>query len=125
MTHLTEAERQELADGSITADRAAALAAHLSACTECAAHVARIRSIVQCVRDLPAPTEVLDGLWPDIRARIDGGTVRALPAQGGRPVAARRLRHAAWLGAALVAAACIVVGVSLRRGTTPRSRVCA
>ncbi|HKV51875.1 MAG TPA: hypothetical protein VJO52_11810 [Gemmatimonadaceae bacterium] len=114
MTHLTEAERQGLADGSLAADHTAALATHLSACADCAADVARLRSIVQTVHDLPAPAATLDGLWPDIRARIKGGKVRALPAQHARPPAGRHARRVAWLGAAVAAAACIAAGVYLR-----------
>jgi hypothetical protein len=114
MSHLTEAERQGLAEGSITADRGAALAAHLSGCAECAADVEQLRSIVQRVHDLPAPVGALDGLWPDIGTRIEGAKVRALSAHDVRPVAGRRLRRVAWLGGAVAAAACIAAGVYLR-----------
>lgn len=116
MTHLTEAERQGLADGAITADRAAALATHLSACTECAADVARLRSVVRRVHDLPAPAQhdALGALWPDIRARIEGGKVRALPAADVPPPARQRVRRGAWLGAAVAAAVCIAAGVYVR-----------
>ena len=119
MTHLTEAERQGLADGSITADGAASLATHLSACTDCAADVARLRSIVRRVHDVPAPAGALDGLWPDIRARIEGAKIRALPPRVARPAATRRVRRIAWLGGAVAAAACIAAGVYLRSRAAP------
>ncbi|MGH7646823.1 MAG: zf-HC2 domain-containing protein, partial [Gemmatimonadaceae bacterium] len=66
MTHLTEAERQELADRTMSGTQAAALTAHLAECVDCAADVARLRSIVERVRDVPvpAPPEPLHLVWP-------------------------------------------------------------
>lgn len=118
MTHLTEAERQDLADGTVTGTEAAALAAHLATCDDCAADVARLRSIVQRVRDVPAPTEQLDLVWPAIRSRIDGGKVRTLPAPDAPQADAPRVRRIAWLAAAVAAAACVVVGIHLRNHGT-------
>jgi len=46
MTHLTEAERQCLADGTVAPDVAEALASHLAVCAECAADVERLRDDV-------------------------------------------------------------------------------
>lgn len=119
MTHLTEAERQGLADDAIDAEQAEALAAHLSACADCAADVARLRSTMQRVHTMPVPTEAMDGLWPEIRARIESGKMRALPASSGSPSSARRVRRVAWVGGSIAAAACIAAGVYLRARPAP------
>jgi anti-sigma factor RsiW len=116
MTHLSEAERQELADRTISGTQAAALAAHMAECVECAADVARLRSIVERVRDVPAPVppEQLDLAWPAIRARIEAAKVRALLPPDARPEGARRVRRVAWAAAAIAAAACVAVGIHVR-----------
>ena len=82
MTHLTEDERQTAADGTLPADRRALVDAHLAACDECAADVARIAELMKRTRESTAPTIAgtasLDELWSPIRARIEASKVVAL-----------------------------------------------
>ena len=82
MTHLTEDERQTAADGTLPADRRALVDAHLAACDECAADVARIAELMKRTRESTAPTTAgtasLDELWSPIRARIEATKVVAL-----------------------------------------------
>lgn len=114
-THLTEDERQSLADGTLASEHVAAADAHLRSCEICAADVARIRTLMTRVKDIQPP-EALDDLWPSIRARIEHGKVIPLsasadgtaPAPGGRHLA----RWAGWLGA--LAAAVVIAVVALR-----------
>ncbi|HXE59952.1 MAG TPA: hypothetical protein VN607_04575 [Gemmatimonadaceae bacterium] len=117
MTHLTEAERQSVADGGAPADRAA-IDEHLAACRECAADVARLASVVQHLRELPPPNEQPDALWPDVRARIEHGASLGVPAPGVFRRVARR--PAAWFAAALAVAACAIVMVHPWSRTTVR-----
>ncbi|HSQ32739.1 MAG TPA: hypothetical protein VLN49_22945 [Gemmatimonadaceae bacterium] len=74
-THLTEEERQTLADGSISADRAETARAHLRVCVECSADVARLERVVTGAREMQNPTSELAELWPGIRARIESAKV--------------------------------------------------
>ena len=78
--HLTEEERQTLADGSIAVDRALELDAHVRECSECAADVARLRLVMTRYSERPAPTAPLDELWPSIRSRIEQTKVVPLEA---------------------------------------------
>jgi putative zinc finger protein len=91
-THLTEDERQTAADGTLPADRRASVDAHLAACDECAADVARIAEFMKRTRESTAPPPLgasLDELWSPIRARIEATKVVALdsaaPSTGTRP----------------------------------------
>ena len=77
-THLTEEERQTLADGTIAADREAAARAHLLACAECADDIARLEQLTMRARHLEDPTSDLAELWPGIRARIESAKVVTL-----------------------------------------------
>jgi len=69
--HLTEAERNDVADGTLVTDVPKDVAEHLAQCAECAADVARLRQIMTRVREAPPPADAAGDLWPDIRARIE------------------------------------------------------
>ena len=77
-THLTEEERQTLADGTIAADREAAARAHLLVCAECADDVARLEQLTMRARHLEDPTTDLAELWPGIRSRIENAKLVTL-----------------------------------------------
>ena len=112
MTHLTEADRQDLADGSAPAERARALESHVAGCAECAADVERLRALVARVRSSPVSNDAGETMWPAIRDRIERGKVAPLPA-----AAAGRARpwRAAWMGAGAAAAAvCVVLLLEVR-----------
>jgi hypothetical protein len=114
MTHLTEDERQTAADGTLPADRRALVDAHLAACDECAADVARIAEFMKRTREstTPAPSAAasLDELWSPIRARIEATKVVALDTAG----PATSTRPFVWLVAAGVAAALLLTTFALR-----------
>jgi len=119
MTHLTEAERQCLADATLAPDHADALASHLSACAECAADVERLRAIIQRMVAEPVPNAEIEAMWPAIRERIERGKVRALAAS---VPPARRPWRAMWIGAGAVAAiACLALLLRVRPHEPPAS----
>jgi hypothetical protein len=105
-THLTEEERQTLADGSMSADRAAAARAHLRGCAECAVDVARLEHLVLGAREMENPTSDLAELWPGIRARIESAKIVTLAPEAAieRWSARRRALTIASVAAALVMA---------------------
>ena len=111
-THLTEDERQAAADGSLPADRRADVDAHLAACDECAADVARIAEFMKRTRESTAPGAgaSLDELWSPIRARIEATKIVAL--DGAAPSGSTR--PFVWLVAAGVAAALLITAFILR-----------
>jgi anti-sigma factor RsiW len=120
MTHLTEAERQGAADGSLSEARGRRVAEHLAACAECDADVARLRRVVTLARTHRPPAGPLDELWPDIRARIERDKV--VPLGTAAPPAPRRTpwaRRRAWIvgvaSAGLAAAAALVVSTRTPR----------
>jgi anti-sigma factor RsiW len=88
--HLTEDERQTLADDAVPAERRAELDAHLATCTECFDDVARLREITMRYKATPRDPEPVDELWPSIRSRIEQHKVVPLDA------AARQSRR--WSG---------------------------
>jgi hypothetical protein len=69
--HLTEAERHDVADGTLGADVPTDVTDHLAHCAACAADVARVRQLMTRVREAPLPADTAGDLWPDIRARIE------------------------------------------------------
>jgi anti-sigma-K factor RskA len=102
-SHLTEADRQSLADGSLDIQRRRAAEEHLAQCGECSADVRRLEALVKNVRAAALPNADVGELWPDIQSRIERAKVVAL--HGARPVAApRRLLRWAILSSAAVAA---------------------
>ena len=119
MTHLTEAERQCLADGTVAPDRADALASHVAGCAECAADVEVLRATIQGIRGGPVPNAELDAMWPAIRERIERGKVRVLPASA---APARRRWRRVWVGAGAAAAvACLALLLRVRPHEPPGS----
>lgn len=119
MTHLTEEERQGLADGTLASERVAIVSAHLASCGLCAADVNRLRAVVQRVR--VAHPSAADGrtdeLWPAIRARLEKHNVVSLPVAPSRPATWRRERRTWMLVSA--AAAILIAVVALQRARTP------
>jgi hypothetical protein len=69
--HLTDAERHDVADGTLGADVPPDVADHLAQCAACAADVDRVRQLMTRVREAPLPADPAGDLWPDIRARIE------------------------------------------------------
>ena len=123
--HLTEDERQTMADGSLSGDRAAALLEHLARCDACATDVARLRIVRERVASGAAAGDAVDSAaaeasWPAVRTRIDQRKEAALEASQ-TPIRAARLRagNRMRLLAGLAAAACVVgvalIGVGLLR----------
>lgn len=121
-THLTEDDRQSLADGTLPPEHLPAVDAHLRSCATCAADVARIKTLMSRVHDVPAPSASLDDLWPSIRARIEQSKVVPLATSGGASSIGRRNARLAWLvgSFATLAAALVIAVVALadRRGQT-------
>ena len=82
--HLSEEERQRAADGTLDAADRARVDAHLGACHDCAADVARLTALMNRIDESrraaiarpPAPE--LEGMWPLIRQQIESGKVVAL-----------------------------------------------
>ena len=121
--HLTEDERQTMADGSLSPERAAAAHEHLAHCGACAADVARLHALrarVTADATVGAPVDVAaaDALWPAIRARIDLrkgvalGDMRASPGAAERH-AVSRVRLVAGIAAAACIVAAALVGARL------------
>ena len=110
MTHLTEAERQCLADGTVAPNEADALASHAAVCAECAADVERLRATIRRLRGEAVPNVELEAMWPAIRERIERAKVRALPASASP---ARRPWRRVWIGAG-TAAAVVCLALLLR-----------
>lgn len=124
LQHLSEEERQTLADGTIDRERSTAASEHLVSCAECAADVARIRTLMTRARGTAADAnDSLDALWPGIRSRIEQRKVVAIaPGERATNGSARfggRLR----LGTGLLgaAAAAAIVAIMLARGRDPVS----
>lgn len=117
--HLTEDQRQELADGTSSLADISGAEAHLRQCASCRDDVDRLRALMRRVETIPAPAPISDDLWPAIRSRIDAAKIEPLADS------ARRLRpRRPWKVPALaIAAAVIVILVLLidrRRGAPAR-----
>ena len=109
--HLSEDERQALADGSLTGDRALDAREHLRRCAACAADVGALDATMRTIRAASRPPSPIDEMWPVIRARIEHAKV--LPTPNGQLALARPRR---WiLAGILLAAASIVAAVVLSR----------
>lgn len=104
--HLTEDERQLLADDALPPDRLRAVEAHVATCEECADDVARLRSIMARYKQPPAPEKAVEELWPSIRARIESEKIVALepplPPARGRGSAARHVAAVVALAAGVM-----------------------
>lgn len=120
-SHLSEAERQCAADGTLGDDDRAAVARHLAECDECAADVARLRAFIARVHERTAAPGDLDDLWPVIRARIEEGKVIALEARDAAPARTRRAPRVRgqWLLLAGAVAAAAILAITLDRPPRP------
>jgi anti-sigma factor RsiW len=112
-THLTEDERQTAADDSLSAERRADVEAHLAACDECTADVARIAEFMKRSREAQVSVAgpPLDELWSPIRARIEATKVVALDAASPRPKERPLVLLAVAAAAAVVLATTLVIRV--------------
>jgi anti-sigma factor RsiW len=123
--HLTEDERHRAADGSLDGDTRESVDAHIAACPDCAADVARIASLMRLTRGAPAPSTRLDELWPSIRARIEQSKV--VPMATTTPASRDILRWRAWWSATAGIAAALIVAALVfshpRVGNTPSTVV--
>ena len=114
-THLTEEERQELADGTIAAEREQAVRAHLRACAECANDVAKLERLIMRAREMEEPAAELAELWPGIRSRIEHDKVVSLTTA---PTAhSKRRPWTLGVAAGLAAALAIAIWLGLRTNT--------
>lgn len=111
--HLTEAERQELADGTLAAEHSADISEHLVYCEACATDVARIKQLMTRIREIPVAAAPGPDLWPEIRSRIERDKIVQLPA--GDAGASRQPgglgRRRWWIAAGLAAAAMVAIVV--------------
>ena len=116
-THLTEEERQTLADGTIAADREAAVRAHLLVCAECADDVARLEQLTMRARHLENPTSDLAELWPGIRSRIENAKLVTLAPDS--PARRWRRRRPVLMTGGLVAVLVLAVWLGVRTRSAP------
>ena len=110
--HLTEDERQTLADGTISPEQRSIAEAHLAACPRCADDVARLTTLMKRVHESPPPNAPLDELWPSIRARIE--QTKVIPLGAATPAATPAPRRAWWVGSIGVAAALMIAAFALQ-----------
>ena len=110
-SHLTEEERQRLADGPIAVGQDDAVHAHLRACVACASDVAALQNLTMRARQLAGeePTIELAELWPGIRSRIESSKVVTMASE--QTVEAARVPRR--LGAIAGIAAVLVIAVWL------------
>lgn len=124
LEHLTEEERQTIADGTLRPERAHAVDVHLRGCDACAADVARLAVLMTRTRETPSKPDDLGELWPSIRARIEEQKLAPItPSSRDVAFTARRSRSKIWIGAigALAAAAVITIAVVRSRSTATTS----
>ena len=101
-------------DGTLGAERTAAVAAHLAACARCRDAEAAIRRVVLAAGALPTEIAPARDLWPEVAARLQGDVVPLTrPRHGwGRP----RWTTLAAAAALLVAATAVVTVRIASRG---------
>jgi len=117
--HLTEEDRQGLADGSLPPDRRAGAESHVAACADCAGDVARLHALMTRLQELPdAQADEFDTLWPAIRLRIEGGKVVPFAADA---TTVRRTRSRARLAVIITGVAAALV-LAFVLGRESRSR---
>jgi hypothetical protein len=125
--HLTEDERQGFADGSLDDTGADHASRHLASCVECAADVARLRTLVSRARASSAPQTDLDALWPGIRSRIEAAKIVPLAATAPSSAPPRgRITRTHWTAIGIAAAAAVLavgIGLTLRANRAPVPRV--
>jgi hypothetical protein len=122
--HLTEDERQALADGSLTGEAAEHARTHLGTCPACAADVSELETTMTRIRAASRPDAPVDDLWPAIRTRIEASKVLPLPSAASRTALRRR---GVWVASvtSLVAAAIVIVAVVRRAPHASTERVLA
>ena len=115
--HLTWEALNDLVDGVLTPEAAAAAEAHAGGCATCSAALAELRATVSEARALPASVTPPDELWADVRATIEASKVAhlpsgasAVPATRGWWVTPRQLAAAAVV---LVAATASLTGIAM------------
>lgn len=105
--HLTEEERQTLADGTMPEARAHAVKTHLRECDACAADVDALRRMVSRLARSTTTSAPTDELWPDVRQRIEQAKLVLL--RPGNRARESAKRAPLWIVSALAAAAVVVV----------------
>ena len=120
-THLTEEQRQSLADGSFPAEQRASAEAHVADCPSCGDDVARLTTLMKRIHETPAPGAPLDELWPGIRARIEQNKVVSLAGSGKREAVSGKReagsgKRTRWsfIGIGALAAAAVIAVFALR-----------
>jgi hypothetical protein len=116
ISHLSEAERQCTADGTLRDEDRAPVERHLSECAECTADVARLGAFIARAREPFAQAGNIPDLWPEIRARIEAGKVVALGAPAAQGAERRRRSRARgwwWIAGGTVAAAAAALAVAV------------
>jgi anti-sigma factor RsiW len=108
--HLSEEDLQGAADGSLALDRLQEAHAHLTSCEECAANVARLRTVVMRARETPLPLGSEEDLWSSVRSRIEQSKVARL-APSAAPQAIVRRRP--WLAIASMMIAAVLLLAAL------------
>lgn len=119
--HLTEAERHDIADGTLGADVPTDVTDHIAHCAECAADVTRVRQLMTRVREAPLPADPAGDLWPDIRTRIEREKIVQLSSAAVH--GAGRSMFRVPILAAGVAAAVILVLIALPFVRTGKARL--
>lgn len=112
--HLSEEERQAVADGTLESP------AHLASCGSCAADVARLAAVVSRARSWPERADAEKDSWPSIRERIEEAKVVQMDgATGG--VGVQQRRHP-WLALASIALAAALLLAALVEMQGARAR---
>jgi len=106
--HLTEEDRQTLADGTMPEPRAREAEAHLRECGACTADVDALRRVVSRLQRPSVDASPADEMWPDVRLRIE--QAKLVPLHPGSRVRERAKRTPIWIASGL-AAAMIVIGL--------------
>jgi hypothetical protein len=120
--HLTWETLNDLLDGVLSAEAAAAAEAHARECPACAMALAELRATVSEARELPPSVTPPDELWADVRATIEANKVAHLP-PGAAPVPATRgwwvtPRQLAAAAVVLVVATASLTGIVMNSGSS-------
>ena len=103
--HVDVDQLSDYFDDRLPAEARAAVASHLATCVACAGQLARLRSIIQAVSDLPGEIEPPPAMWAAVRDRL------VQPSR--RPIPQRWILAAA--AVVLVAVTSLVTAVLVRR----------
>jgi anti-sigma factor RsiW len=119
--HLTEDERQGIADGSLDSEQLRDAYEHLAACRACDTDVASLRILMTRIHHRAPPATDTSGvaeLWPEILTRIERSKLVDLPSMQSplrsRPAILRR-RGIIGLLTAAMAAGLLVAALVVRR----------